>query len=97
DTETAQQLHSIFLEVIIAPSFDEAALEVLTQKKNVRLLEVDFHEDEHAEEFVSVSGGYLVQSEDTGSLREEDIKVVTKASPTRDQMKAMALAWEVAK
>lgn len=97
DKETAEQLHSIFLEVIIAPSFDEAALEVLTQKKNVRLLEVDFHEDEHAEEFVSVSGGYLVQSEDTGSLREEDIKVVTKASPTRDQMKAMALAWEVAK
>src|SRR5699024_604518 len=97
DKETADQLHGIFLEVIIAPSFDEAALEVLTQKKNIRLLEVDFHEDEHAEEFVSVSGGYLVQSADTGSLREQDIKVVTKAGPTREQMKAMALAWEVAK
>ncbi len=97
DEETAEQLHGIFLEVIIAPAFDEAALTVLTQKKNLRLLEVDFHEDENSEEFVSVSGGYLVQSRDTGALREEDIKVVTENQPTRDQMKAMALAWEVAK
>lgn len=97
DKETAEQLHSIFLEVIIAPSFDEEALSILTQKKNLRLLEVDFHEDENAEEFVSVSGGYLVQSRDTGSLKEDEIKVVTKAQPTREQMKAMALAWEVSK
>lgn len=97
DKETAEQLHSIFLEVIIAPSFDEEALNILTQKKNLRLLEVDFHEDENAEEFVSVSGGYLVQSRDTGSLKEDEIKVVTKAQPTREQMKAMALAWEVSK
>ncbi|WP_411843931.1 bifunctional phosphoribosylaminoimidazolecarboxamide formyltransferase/IMP cyclohydrolase [Salinicoccus sp. HZC-1] len=97
DQETAEQLHGIFLEVIIAPSFNEDALGILTQKKNLRLLEVDFHEDEHAEEFVSVSGGYLVQSRDTGSLKEEDVKVVTKAQPTREQMKAMALAWEVSK
>lgn len=97
DKETAEQLHSIFLEVIIAPSFDEEALSILTQKKNLRLLEVDFHEDENAEEFVSVSGGYLVQSRDTGALKEDEIKVVTKAQPTREQMKAMALAWEVSK
>lgn len=97
DKETAEQLHGIFLEVIIAPSFNEDALGILTQKKNLRLLEVDFHEDAHAEEFVSVSGGYLVQSRDTGSLKEEEVKVVTKAQPTREQMKAMALAWEVAK
>ncbi|WP_271399162.1 bifunctional phosphoribosylaminoimidazolecarboxamide formyltransferase/IMP cyclohydrolase [Salinicoccus roseus] len=97
DRETAEQLHSIFLEVIIAPSFDEAALEVLTQKKNVRLLEADFREDEHAEEFVSVSGGYLVQSQDTGALQESEIKVVTENKPTREQMTAMALAWEVSK
>lgn len=97
DKETAEQLHAIFLEVILAPSFDEAALEILTRKKNLRLLEVDFHEDEHAEEFVSVSGGYLVQSRDTGSLKEDEIKVVTRAQPTQGQMKAMALAWEVSK
>ncbi|MFC3419851.1 bifunctional phosphoribosylaminoimidazolecarboxamide formyltransferase/IMP cyclohydrolase [Salinicoccus hispanicus] len=97
DRETAEQLHSIFLEVIIAPSYDEAALEILTQKKNIRLLEADYHEDSHAEEFVSVSGGYLVQTQDTGALDESDIKVVTEEKPSRDQMAAMALAWEVSK
>ncbi|MFB9861498.1 bifunctional phosphoribosylaminoimidazolecarboxamide formyltransferase/IMP cyclohydrolase [Salinicoccus siamensis] len=97
DRETAEQLHTIFLEVVIAPSFDEAALEVLTQKKNLRLLEVDFHEDAHAEEMVSVSGGYLIQSQDTGALDERDIKVVTEKQPTKEQLTAMALAWEVSK
>lgn len=97
DAETAAQLHNIFLEVIIAPSYDEDALNILTQKKNLRLLEVDFHEDMDDEEFVSVSGGYLVQTRDTGALKEDDIKVVTEAQPSREQMKAMALAWEVAK
>ncbi|WP_020006269.1 bifunctional phosphoribosylaminoimidazolecarboxamide formyltransferase/IMP cyclohydrolase [Salinicoccus albus] len=97
DKETAEQLNRIFLEVIIAPSYDEAALNILTGKKNLRLLEVDMHEDMNAEEYVSVSGGYLVQSKDTGALKENDIKVMTEAKPSRSQMKAMALAWEVAK
>ena len=82
---------------MIAPGFDDDALEVLKEKKNIRLLELDFTEDEVAEEFVSVSGGYLVQSSDTGSLDVSTIEVVTEAKPSREQLKAMALAWEVAK
>ena len=93
----ADKLNSIFLEVVIAPGYDDDALEVLKEKKNIRILEVDFTEDEIAEEFVSVSGGYLVQSSDTGTLDVSNIKVVTETSPSREQLKAMALAWEVAK
>ena len=46
---------------------------------------------------MSVSGGYLVQSSDTGTLDVSNIKVVTDTTPSREQLKAMALAWEVAK
>lgn len=93
----AEKINAIFIEVVIAPGFDDDALEVLKEKKNIRLLELDFTEDEVAEEFVSVSGGYLVQSSDTGSLDVSTIEVVTEAKPSREQLKAMALAWEVAK
>ena len=49
------------MEVIIAPKFTDEALNILKQKKNVRLLEIDMTIDSNEEEFVSVSGGYLVQ------------------------------------
>lgn len=97
DEEAALKMSKIFLEVIIAPKFSSKAFEILAKKKNIRLLELNFTEDDNADEFVSVSGGYLVQSRDTGKLNTDDIKVVTKAEPTREQMKAMALAWEVSK
>ncbi len=59
NTSLAEQLHSI-LEVIIAPKFTDKALNILKQKKNVRLLEIDMTIDSNEEEFVSVSGGYFV-------------------------------------
>lgn len=93
----ADKINDIFIEVVISPGFDDDALEVLKEKKNIRLLEVDFTEDVIAEEFVSVSGGYLVQSSDTGALDVSNIEVVTDTTPSREQLKAMALAWEVAK
>ena len=53
--DLAETLHSIFLEVVIAPKFDKEALDILTQKKNIRLLEIDMTIDNREEEFVSVS------------------------------------------
>ncbi|RIN76825.1 bifunctional phosphoribosylaminoimidazolecarboxamide formyltransferase/IMP cyclohydrolase PurH [Staphylococcus simulans] len=93
--ELAEKLHSIFLEVVIAPSFTEEALEVLTQKKNIRLLEVDMAVDHDEQEFVSVSGGYLVQDKDTKTISRDDMKVVTKVEPTEEQWQAMELGWKV--
>lgn len=93
--ELAEKLHSIFLEVIIAPSYDEDALEVLTAKKNIRLLEIDMTETQYEQEFVSVSGGYLVQDKDNATLTRDEMKVVTDVEPTEAQWKALELGWKV--
>ncbi|WP_281197321.1 bifunctional phosphoribosylaminoimidazolecarboxamide formyltransferase/IMP cyclohydrolase [Staphylococcus felis] len=93
----AEALHEIFLEVIIAPSFEREALEVLQKKKNIRLLEVDMTENLDEQEFVSVSGGYLVQDKDHFDVKKEDMKVVTDVKPTDKQWEALLLGWKVVK
>ena len=97
DEDTAEKLSKVFLEVIIAPHFSEEALNILTKKKNIRLLQVDFTEDQSSDEFVSVSGGYLVQSTDSGRLDKESLEYVTDNQPDEEQLKALVLAWEVSK
>lgn len=97
DEETAEKLSKVFLEVIIAPHFSEEALNILTVKKNIRLLQVDFTEEAVQDEFVSVSGGYLVQSRDTGKLDKDSLEYVTEKKPNDEQLKALVLAWEVSK
>lgn len=97
DEETAEKLSEVFLEVIIAPHFSEEALNILTVKKNIRLLQVDFTEEAVQDEFVSVSGGYLVQSRDTGKLDKDSLEYVTEKKPNDEQLKALVLAWEVSK
>ncbi|UXR84029.1 bifunctional phosphoribosylaminoimidazolecarboxamide formyltransferase/IMP cyclohydrolase [Staphylococcus hominis] len=93
--DLAETLHSIFLEVVIAPKFDKEALDILTQKKNIRLLEIDMTIDNREEEFVSVSGGYLVQDKDNYEVSKEKMKVVTDVEPTDAQWEAMLLGWKV--
>lgn len=97
DEETAEKLSKVFLEVIIAPHFSEEALNILTVKKNIRLLQVDFTEEAVQDEFVSVSGGYLMQSRDTGKLDKDSLEYVTEKKPNDEQLKALVLAWEVSK
>lgn len=93
--DLAETLHSIFLEVVIAPKFYKEALDILTQKKNIRLLEIDMTIDNREEEFVSVSGGYLVQDKDNYEVSKEEMKVVTDVEPTDAQWEAMLLGWKV--
>ncbi|MEJ7174153.1 bifunctional phosphoribosylaminoimidazolecarboxamide formyltransferase/IMP cyclohydrolase [Staphylococcus caprae] len=95
DTKLAETLHSIFLEVVIAPKFTEEALEILTQKKNIRLLEIDMTIDNAEQEFVSVSGGYLVQDKDNKDVSREEMTVATDVQPTEAQWDAMLLGWKV--
>ena len=83
DLKTAQKMAEIFLEVIIAPDFDDDALEVLKRKKNVRLLKVRSAPLDSME-MVSVDGGILVQSRDDRTHRA--LEVVTKAQPTEKQL-----------
>ena len=99
DLPTAEQMHKLFLEIIIAPSYTQEALELLQKKKNIRLLTVDFaqEENQNREETVSVLGGLLVQDQDLAIENEEEGKVVTKRKPTPAEAKALAFAWRAVK
>jgi phosphoribosylaminoimidazolecarboxamide formyltransferase/IMP cyclohydrolase len=95
DRATAEQLAEIFTEVVIAPDYDNEALEILTQKKNVRILK---SEPVLAPTFDmrSVAGGLLLQSTDAPDTA-DDSKVVTTAQPTEKQWQDLRFAWIVAK
>jgi phosphoribosylaminoimidazolecarboxamide formyltransferase / IMP cyclohydrolase len=98
DRDTALKMHEIFLEIVIAPSFSTEALEILTQKKNIRLLTVDFDAKQKKETFVvSVKGGLLVQDEDTYTLDDANITIPTKREPTEKEWEDLKLAWKVVK
>lgn len=92
--DVANQMKNIFLEIIIAPSFEEDAFEVLSQKKNLRLLTLDFSATIGKQaEVVSVLGGLLVQSPDSQKENPTDWKVVTKRQPTESELATMIFAW----
>ncbi|EKF36844.1 bifunctional phosphoribosylaminoimidazolecarboxamide formyltransferase/IMP cyclohydrolase [Bacillus xiamenensis] len=99
DKQTADVLHTIFLEIVIAPSFSQEALDVLTAKKNLRLLTLDVDADLEKKEkqLTSVHGGLLVQDIDTYGLDEATISIPTKREPTDDEWKDLKLAWKVVK
>jgi phosphoribosylaminoimidazolecarboxamide formyltransferase/IMP cyclohydrolase len=96
--ETAEMLHEIFLEIVIAPSFAEDALQILTSKKNIRLLTVDVEAPESKEkQLTSVQGGLLVQDTDTLKLDEKKISIPTKREPTEQEWEDLKLAWNIVK
>lgn len=97
DEETAAEMSKIFLEVIIAPSFTEGAIEVLTKKKNLRLIQVgklDCNKEEM--ELKNVSGGILIQEKDIKNLL-DSIQVVTERKPTEEEMEDLMFAWKAVK
>ncbi|AST00739.1 bifunctional phosphoribosylaminoimidazolecarboxamide formyltransferase/inosine monophosphate cyclohydrolase [Geobacillus thermocatenulatus] len=98
DKETAERMHDIFLEIVIAPSFSDEALAILTKKKNIRLLTLDFAAPDVKEKtLVSVNGGLLVQEADRYTLEDAEWKVVTKREPTEAEREQLRFAWKVVK
>ncbi|MEK3806357.1 bifunctional phosphoribosylaminoimidazolecarboxamide formyltransferase/IMP cyclohydrolase [Metabacillus sp. SLBN-84] len=98
DADTAHKLHEIFLEIVIAPSFSEEALEILTSKKNLRLLTLDVLGAEAQDQQVtSIHGGLLVQDEDTLSFDDAKITIPTKREPSEQEWEDLKLAWKVVK
>ena len=99
DGETAEAISGIFTEVVIAPGADADAIEVFAKKKNLRLLTTDGLADPKAPLLAArqVSGGWLVQDKDTGTISRDDLKVVTKRAPSDQELSDMLFAWTVAK
>ncbi|WP_428910664.1 bifunctional phosphoribosylaminoimidazolecarboxamide formyltransferase/IMP cyclohydrolase [Niallia sp. Krafla_26] len=98
DKQTAEKLHEIFLEIIIAPSFSKDAIEILTSKKNIRLLTIPFGGQEQTEsKLTSIEGGLLVQDRDEYSLDDANITYPTDRKPTEEEWEALKLGWKVVK
>jgi phosphoribosylaminoimidazolecarboxamide formyltransferase/IMP cyclohydrolase len=98
DKATAEKLHEIFLEIVIAPSFSKEALEVLQGKKNLRLLTIDIAKSAAAsKKLTSVQGGLLVQEEDILSLEDANVTIPTKRQPTEQEWEDLKLGWKVVK
>ncbi len=99
DARTAEEINKIFIEIVVAPSYSEEALEILKKKKNIRLLElkdIEVKQPETAYDLKKVSGGLLVQTIDS-KLFEGELKVVTKRQPSEAEMADMEFAWKIVK
>ena len=97
DESCAMLLQETFLEIIIAPSFSEKALEILCEKKNLRLLQADMSASSGHMQLSSVAGGLLLQEQDTHSFHQAEITVPTIKKPSEAELSAAKFAWTVVK
>ncbi|MDD2446296.1 MAG: bifunctional phosphoribosylaminoimidazolecarboxamide formyltransferase/IMP cyclohydrolase [Tissierellia bacterium] len=98
DLDVAEMINSIFLELVMAPSFTEKALEILTKKKNIRLIQIpDINKNDYKNvDYKKVLGGLLIQDRN-GILLNDEIQVVTNKKPTEKEMEDLMFAWKAAK
>ncbi len=97
DEVAALAVNEVFTEVVIAPDFDGAALDVFRSKKNLRVLRFAADDNSDSLEFKQISGGMLVQDRDAHRLSPDELKIVTERQPNDEEVKAMLLAWRVCK
>lgn len=94
----AEKLSKIFLEIIIAPDFTPEALEILTRKKNIRLMKLDTTLSVNTSlKYTNVNDGLLVQEMDMHQIKEEDLRCVTNRKPTPEEIKQLLFGWKVVK
>ncbi|WP_193143184.1 MULTISPECIES: bifunctional phosphoribosylaminoimidazolecarboxamide formyltransferase/IMP cyclohydrolase [unclassified Meridianimarinicoccus] len=99
DGPTAEAITEIFTEVVIAPAADDAAMSIFAKKKNLRLLTTGGLPDltAAAQTYRQVAGGMLVQDKDIGRISRDDLKIVTKRTPSEAELADLLFAWKVAK
>ena len=96
--DIAAAMKPIFLEIVIAPSFSPEALEILSSKKNLRVLEVDMTPSEApVPQYVGVTGGLLVQQLDTQTETLDPSQCVTKIKPAPALMADLQFGWNIVK
>jgi phosphoribosylaminoimidazolecarboxamide formyltransferase/IMP cyclohydrolase len=99
DLKTAQLISkSGFMECVIAPEYDAAAVKLLSEKKNLRVVEFDLGEFANERwDYKQVNGGLLLQDKDAKNLDVNELKAVTKIKPTKAQMASLIFGWKVTK
>ena len=99
DEAAAKEIENIFIECIVAPYFDNNAKEILSKRKNLRLLELKAESIKKAEKFHtrSILGGLLVQDLDEPNIDKLEWKNVTKLIPTEEEINDLSFAWKIVK
>ena len=101
NVRTAEEIAKYFVEAVIAPDFESAALEILTKKKNIRLLRSNSpiapSERFRENKIKKIKGGLLIQTDEDVPIDTKKLTVVTKRAPTDDELKALGFAWKLAK
>jgi phosphoribosylaminoimidazolecarboxamide formyltransferase/IMP cyclohydrolase len=100
EKDAAEEMSKIFLEIIIAKGFTKDALEILSKKKNIRLLsleDINAPVKDKTKEIKWVLGGLLVQDVDEGLFNVQELKTVTKVAPTKKQLEELEFAFKVVK
>jgi phosphoribosylaminoimidazolecarboxamide formyltransferase/IMP cyclohydrolase len=97
DAATAEEVAKLFLECIVAPGYEPAALEKFASKKNLRLLEMPSEEAPEELEMKRISGGVLAQEADRHELSDTELRVATERAPSDAERRALLFAWKVCK
>jgi phosphoribosylaminoimidazolecarboxamide formyltransferase/IMP cyclohydrolase len=98
DLRTAEELRKIFIEVIVAPDYEPDAHQLLSKKKNLRVLKLNIESEIVAgHDYKRVTGGLLIQSLDIKRVDDLDLKVVTQRTPTEEEWAGLKFAWKVVK
>jgi phosphoribosylaminoimidazolecarboxamide formyltransferase/IMP cyclohydrolase len=92
----AEAISSIFMEVVIAPSFTQEALTIFAAKPNLRVMALP-EQNKQAWEMKFITGGILLQEKDAQIITPQDLKIVTQAQPNQDDIDAMLFAWRILK
>ncbi len=100
DAAAAEEVGKLFVECIVAPGFEDDALQKLGTKKNLRILQMPSEgrdNDSRYLEFKQISGGFLAQESDCHELAETQLKIVTERAPTEPELRALLFGWKVCK
>ncbi|SDZ26245.1 bifunctional phosphoribosylaminoimidazolecarboxamide formyltransferase/IMP cyclohydrolase [Thermoactinomyces sp. DSM 45892] len=95
--EVALQMKKLFLEIILAPHFEADALEILREKKNLRLMELGKATQSKGNSIITVGGGVLVQEADLHQVSRDDCQVVTDHKPTQEEWEQLLFGFKVVK
>jgi len=96
--EIAQEISKVFVEIVMAPKFSTQALEILSKKKNLRLLEIgEISRADDSSETRKVVGGVLVRDTDRLIIKKQDLKIVTETKPSNEEVEEMLFAWKTIK
>jgi len=93
-----EMINKVFVEIVIAPNYDKTALEVLSNKKNLRVLEIGSISPKTTKvEYRYIDGGLLVQESDVSTITEDELNTVTEKKPSTSELADMLFAWKVLK